>query len=294
MIAKIPTSICINGDIIAEEVCDVNGIVLIKKDTIINTDLKRSLVDLEISDISIYNPIRKSKDYDKLHKEMLKDIRKSLGEVIFRKEYMYTKITQYLARMYESIDNNSIIINALSRIKSIDEYTFTHSINTAFYSMFIAIWMGLDDQQIINATQAGLLHDIGKIYIPNEILNKPGRLSEEEYEIIKKHTLYGYFLLNEFGEFSSEVKRAVLFHHERTDLKGYPLSATSDYVGIISKIVAVADVYDAMTTDRVYKKGASPIEAMDFLSKDGMKVLDTYILKVFIENIPVYDFKMNA
>jgi putative nucleotidyltransferase with HDIG domain len=196
--------------------------------------------------------------------------------------------------MYESIDNNSIIINALSRIKSIDEYTFTHSINTAFYSMFIAIWMGLDDQQIINATQAGLLHDIGKIYIPNEILNKPGRLTEEEYEMIKKHTLYGYFLISEFGEFNPEVKRAVLFHHERTDLKGYPLSASSDYVGIISKIVAIADVYDAMTTDRVYKKGTSPSEAVEFLSNDGMKLLDSYILKVFIENIPLYDFKMNA
>jgi putative nucleotidyltransferase with HDIG domain len=294
MIAKIPTSISIDGDIIAEDVRDLNGIVLFRRDTIINAELKMSLMELGISDVCIYNPIHKSKDYDKLHREMLQDIRMSLGDIIFRKEYMYTRITQYLARMYESIDNNSIIINALNRIKSIDEYTFTHSINTAFYSMFIAIWMGLDEQQIINATQAGLLHDIGKIYIPNEILNKAGPLTEEEYEIIKKHTLYGYFLLSEFGGFNSEVKRAVLFHHEREDLKGYPLSASSDYVGVISKIVAVADVYDAMTTDRVYKKGASPFEAMDFLSNDGMKLLDNQILEVFIENIPIYDFKMNA
>jgi putative nucleotidyltransferase with HDIG domain len=294
MIARVPTSICINGDIIAEDVRDLNGTVLVAKDTMVNADLKKRLVDLGVLDVSIYNPIHKSKDYDKLHKEVLKDIRKSLGEVIFRKEYMYTKVTQYLARMYESLDKNSIIINALNRIKCIDEYTFTHSINTAFYSMFIAIWMGLDDRQIINATQAGLLHDIGKIYIPNEILNKSSPLTEEEYEVIKKHTLYGYFLLSEFGEFNAEVKRAVLFHHERADLKGYPLSASSDYVGIISKIVAVADVYDAMTTDRVYKKGASPFEAMDFLCKDGMAHLDTYILKVFIENIPLYDFKMNT
>jgi HD-GYP domain-containing protein (c-di-GMP phosphodiesterase class II) len=118
-----------------------------------------------------------------------------------------------------------------------------------------------------------LLHDIGKIYIPVDILNKKGRLTEKEYEIIKKYTLYGYFLINEFGEFNQEVKRAVLFHHERCDSLGYPLNASPDYVGVISQIVAVADVYDAMTTDRVYKKASSPFEVIKFLSTDGMKVL---------------------
>jgi putative nucleotidyltransferase with HDIG domain len=259
MIEKVPTSNYINVDTIAEDVYDLNLTVT-----------------------------------DKLHREMLQDIRSNLSEVLFRKEYTYTRITEYLARMYESINDNPIIINALDRIKKIDEYTFTHSINTAFYSMFIAIWMGLNDQQVINATQAGLLHDIGKIYISDEILNKKGPLNEEEYEIIKKHTLYGYFLLNEFGDFNLEVRRAVLFHHERCDSLGYPLNASPDYVGIISKIVAVADVYDAMTSDRVYKKGINPVDAMKFLSTDGMKVLDNEVLNIFLTNIPVYDFKMNA
>lgn len=259
MMEKVPTSTCINGDIISEDIYDLNLTVT-----------------------------------DKLHREMLQGIRISLSEVLFRKEYTYTKITEYLARMYESIDDNPIIINALDRIKKMDEYTFTHSINTAFYSMFIAIWMGLKDQQVINATQAGLLHDIGKIYIPEEILNKREQLNEEEYEIIKKHTLYGYFLLNEFGEFNKKVKRAVLCHHERCDSLGYPLNASPDCVGIISKIVAVADVYDAMTTDRIYKKGITPFEAIKFLSTDGMKMLDNEVLNIFLANIPVYDFKMNA
>lgn len=293
MIAKTPTSLCINGDMIAEDVRDSDGTVLCRRDTIVDGSMKRKLIDSGIPDISIFNPIHKSKEYGSNHKEMLRDIRKSLSEILFKKEYIYTKVTQYLACMYESIDNNSIIINALNRIKNIDEYTFTHSIHTAFYSMFIAMWMGLDDQQIINATQAGLLHDIGKIYIPGDILNKPGKLNEEEYEIIKKHTLYGYFLINEFREFDLDVRRAVLFHHERTDLKGYPLSASYDYVGIISKIVAVADVYDAMTTDRVYKKAASPYEAVYFLKNEGLKMLDNEIVRVFTENIPIYDFKIN-
>lgn len=257
MIEEIPTSTCISVDAIAGDVYDLTVTVT-----------------------------------DELHRKILQDIRGSLGEVIFRKEYMYTRVTEYLARMYESINNNPIIINALDKIKRIDEYTFTHSINTAFYSMFIAIWMGFNDQQVINATQAGLLHDIGKIYLPDKILNKPGSLTEVEYEIMKKHTLYGYFLLNEFGEFNQEVKRAVLFHHERCDSLGYPLNASPDYVGIVSQIVAVADVYDAMTTDRVYKKASPPFEVIKFLSTDGMKVLDNRVLDIFLTNIPVYDFKI--
>jgi putative nucleotidyltransferase with HDIG domain len=294
MITKLPTSTCINGDTVAEDVYDTKGLVLIKKNTIIDSNLKNKLLDIGIVNLKINNPIKRYDNFDKLHKEIIVDVKDSLREVIFRKEYIHTRVTDYLARMYESIDDNSIIINALDRIKKIDKYTFKHSINTAFYSMFIAIWMGLTDQEIINATQAGILHDIGKIYIPNEILNKEASLTKEEYEIVKKHTLYGYFLLSEFGDFNQDVKRAVLFHHERKDSLGYPLNASPDYVGLISKIVSVADVYDAMTTDRIYKKASTPIDVTKFLNTDGRNILDMDVLNVFLTNIPVYDFKMNA
>lgn len=226
-----------------------------------------------------------------LNRDMLVELKNNLSNVLFQKEYTYTHVTQFLAHMYESIKGNPIILNALDRIKKMDEYTFTHSVNTAFYSMFIAMWMGLGDQDIINATQAGFLHDIGKIYIPDEILNKKGRLTEEEYEIVQLHPLYGYSLLSEFSEFNLEVKRAVLFHHERIDASGYPLSAHEDYVGRLPKIVAVADVYDAMTTNRVYKKGKTAVEAIEFLSNEGRKELDNLVLSHFLGNIPVYDFK---
>ncbi|MGV8981051.1 HD-GYP domain-containing protein [Clostridium sp.] len=228
---------------------------------------------------------------DKLHNDMLQHVRSRLNEVLFRSEYKYTRCSDYVDRMCEGIDDNPIIINALDKIKEKDECTFSHSINTAFYSMFIAMCMGLSEGQVNNAIQAGLLHDIGKIYIPGEILNKKGSLVKEEYEIIKKHTLYGYFLLNEFGNFNLEVRRAVLFHHERIGSTGYPLSASLDNVGFISKIVAVADVYDAMTTNRVYKKGVDPDDAINFLCADGMKILDNEVIEIFQANIPIYDFK---
>lgn len=209
---------------------------------------------------------------EQLNRNMLVELKNNLSNMLFQKEYTYTHVTQFLAHMYESIEGNPIILKALDQIKKMDEYTFTHSVNTAFYSMFIAMWMGLEDQDIINATQAGFLHDIGKIYIPGAILNKPGALTAQEYEIIQLHPLYGYSLLNEFSEFNLKVKRAVLFHHERIDAKGYPLCASEDYVGLLPKIIAVADVYDAMTTNRVYKKGKTALEAIDYLSHQGRAI----------------------
>ena len=228
---------------------------------------------------------------EQLDRNMLVELKNNLSNVLFQKEYTYTHVTQFLAHMYESIEGNPIILKALDQIKKMDEYTFTHSVNTAFYAMFIAMWMGLTEQDIINATQAGFLHDIGKIYIPEAILNKPGALTQQEYEIIQLHPLYGYSLLNEFSAFNLEVKRAVLFHHERIDAKGYPLCATDDYVGLLPKIIAVADVYDAMTTNRIYKKGKSALEAIDYLSHQGRSQLDNRVLLHFLNNIPVYDFK---
>ena len=228
---------------------------------------------------------------EQLNRNMLVELKNNLSNVLFQKEYTYTHVTQFLAHMYESIEGNPIILKALDQIKKMDEYTFTHSVNTAFYAMFIAMWMGLAEQDIINATQAGFLHDIGKIYIPEAILNKPGALTQQEYEIIQLHPLYGYSLLNEFSAFNLEVKRAVLFHHERIDAKGYPLRATEDYVGLLPKIIAVADVYDAMTTNRIYKKGKTALEAIDYLNHQGRSQLDSGVLLHFLNNIPVYDFK---
>lgn len=222
-------------------------------------------------------------------RKLLQDLNNCLSDIFSQKEYLYTCVTKYLARMYDSIYDNQAIMNALAYIKNMDTYTFKHSIDVAFYSMSIAIWMGLSEENIVDATQAGLLHDIGKIYIPNCILNKTTRLSYQEYECMKKHTLYGYYLLNEYTQLNKNVKRAVLFHHERIDANGYPLKASQDFVGSISKIVAVADVYDAMTTERIYKKAATPLEALTFLNDEGREILDNRIIDTFLQNIPVYE-----
>ena len=139
-------------------------------------------------------------------------------------------------------------LRVLNEEKDFDEYTYTHSLNVALYAMLIGKWLRLDNNSIKNVIKAGVLHDIGKTKVPIEILNKKARLSDEEFDIIKKHTFYGYDLVRSTDCVSDEVCEAVLLHHEREDKSGYPYGIGGRQLGLYAKIVAVADVYDASPT----------------------------------------------
>jgi len=154
--------------------------------------------------------------------------------------------------------------------------------------MLAGKWLNLDGDSIRTVIKAGLLHDIGKMKIPVEILNKKAQLSEEEFEEIKKHTLYGYNMAKETKRFSEEVCRAVLSHHERMDKSGYPFGIGCEKIDIFSKILAVADVYDAMTSDRVYKKRDTPFRVFEMFKTEGVKNFDPKIVNVFLNNVSVY------
>jgi putative nucleotidyltransferase with HDIG domain len=135
---------------------------------------------------------------------------------------------------------------------------------------------------------AAVFHDIGKTKIPIEILNKKARLSDEEFEIIRKHALYGYEMIKSTGCIPNDVCKAVLLHHEHEDKSGYPFGFGGGQLGLYEKILAVADVYDAMTSDRVYKKRATPFEVFEMFKTVGIGIFDIDVLNVFLKNISTY------
>ncbi len=196
--------------------------------------------------------------------------------------------------VYAKINKYTDVFRCMDEVRAYDDYTYKHCINTAFYSMLIGRWLGLQESKVQKLILSGLLHDIGKVRIPIEILNKNGKLTDEEFELIKKHTIYGNDMLNEVSGVDHEVRRAVLFHHERLNCSGYPLNASTDTIGLYAKIVAIADVYDAMTSDRVYKKGATPFEAFELLKTEGEGLFDATILYTFINNISKYYLETEA
>lgn len=165
-----------------------------------------------------------------------------------------------------------------------DPYTKEHSSHVAKYSRLIAEKMGFSEEELQNVYCMGLLHDVGKVYIPGEILRKPAKLTDDEWQIMKRHTIYGSQVLNEFKDIP-EVKEAVLYHHERYDGKGYMKGLKGEEIPLVARIICVADSYDAMATDRAYRKALSKETILAELEKNKGIQFDPKIAQIMIELI---------
>jgi len=167
-----------------------------------------------------------------------------------------------------------------------DSYTYRHSLSVAEYALILGD--AIEYEEMEDLVLAAQLHDVGKISISTEILNKPGKLTAEEYNIIKKHSQNGYDLLNKVEQFE-KAKEGVLYHHERYDGKGYPLGLLGDEIPIMAQIIAVADIYDALTSDRAYRMAIDCHAAMDILFEEKGKALNPELVDIFYEEMKKKD-----
>lgn len=195
-----------------------------------------------------------------------------------------TKITNDLI---QAINSNHALAVDITALKTSDEYTFKHSVDVATISMVIARNLGMSHQDIYNIGIAGLLHDMGKAKIPLEILHKPARLTADEFEVMKKHSELGYQILKNKNEFNIAISLAVLQHHEKMDGKGYPFGYKEDKICPYAKILSVADVYDALVTERPYKKSFSQRTAVEMLMAMTAE-LDITAMRSFMESVILY------
>jgi putative nucleotidyltransferase with HDIG domain len=189
--------------------------------------------------------------------------------------------------LMKAINDNAAIAVDINALKTSDEYTFKHSVDVATMSMIIAKNMGYSQDDIYNIGLAGLLHDIGKSKVPLEILNKPAKLNDEEFAVMKKHTIFGYEIIKEKENFSKTIALAVLQHHEKMNGKGYPLGVTSDKISNFAKILSVVDVYDALVTERPYKKGLSQRTSIEMIMS-MTEELDMKAMKTFFKTVILY------
>ncbi len=179
---------------------------------------------------------------------------------------------------------SEILFSYLHIINYKGEYLFRHSVNVAFFAGLIGKWLQWSEAEIQQLVMAGLLHDIGKMRIPIDILDKPGRLLPEEMDVMKKHPVLGYEILQEATVMDEIIKQGILQHHERFDKRGYPYSLPESDISQIAKVIAVADVYDAMISTRVYHKAMSPIAVMHEIYKEMFVKLDLRICSIFIQH----------
>ena len=189
----------------------------------------------------------------------------------------------------KEIVSSSNLLLQLSAIKIIDDYTLSHMVNVAVYAGSMAKYLNFSTEDIRDITLAGLLHDAGKAKLPIDILVKPDKLTENEYEIIKKHSEYGYLELKKVVELSERVRQVALQHHERGDGSGYPNGLKQKEISLFARIIAIVDVYDALTSDRCYRKRVLPHESVEVIMGDcAFGKLDVELVKIFLRNIALY------
>lgn len=176
------------------------------------------------------------------------------------------------------------LFNMLHCIRDYDEMTYMHSVNVSLICNCFAQWLSMSEDERRMLTLAGLMHDVGKTLIPREIILKPDALTEQEYTTVKTHTLRGYELLKT-RKVDDRIKMVALQHHERADGSGYPFGKTGDQIDSYAMIVAIADVYDAMTSDRIYRPRICPFEALRQLQCDEISKYDPRFLIPLLEQI---------
>lgn len=189
--------------------------------------------------------------------------------------------------LMKAMTENDAIAVDIGALKVSDEYTFKHSVDVSTMAMIIAKKHGLSDDMVREIGISGLLHDMGKSRIPNEVLNKPGRLTDEEFGLMKKHAVFGYQILKEKNTFNDRILMGVLQHHEKLNGAGYPMGVTAEKMHIFPRIIAVADIYDALVTERPYKKGFSPRDAVEMIMAMTQE-LDIDVMKSFLGSVILY------
>lgn len=172
----------------------------------------------------------------------------------------------------------------LHNLRSVDDSVYAHCLNVALISRTIGKWLKMSAEDLETLTLAGLLHDIGKTLIPDDLLNKQEKLTEEEYDLVCQHSKLGYDLLRSLP-LDSHVKKAALMHHERCDGSGYPGKCTTDAIDDYAQIIAIADVYDAMTAARTYRAPLCPFQVIAEFEKDGLQKYKPKFILTFLEHI---------
>lgn len=288
------------GSVLAKTIYDGEGRVLLKEGVELTASLIEKIEALHIytiyindkyTDVVIEDVIKpeiRQKAIKKI-KDTFYKISEYTGKSVYRENENEFQSIHYMAsELLEEILLQKDVMIGLVDIKSFDDYTYQHSVNVAVISLIIGIKLRFHKYELFDLCVGALLHDVGKLFIPNEILNKPGELNEEELKIVRQHTQKGYDYLKGSYGISVPSRIVALQHHERIGGQGYPEGREGEKISILAKIVSVADVYDAMTSDRVYRKALAPNEALEYIMANGGIKFDYKVVQAFSKVVIPY------
>ncbi|SNR96999.1 HDIG domain-containing protein [Anaerovirgula multivorans] len=293
-----------DGTPIAYDLCNPQGAILVKKGTKMTAFLKQKLqknnIIYLITNVSPFEVlddrikyldepvVKQIEEIKKVYKQSFQEISKEFE--IFRSGGNIDKkmIASLAKNLVSSINENQQVYMSIQGIRRKDEYTYLHSIDVSIFMILFGKTMSFNAKEIEDAAIAGLLHDIGKTQIRDSILLKPDKLTPEEMEIMKRHTLYGYDILKNQLGYKEDIAKAAKEHHERIDGGGYPQGIKWDKLYLFSKMVAICDIYDAITAERIYKRAMLPHKAIEYLMSIVGTQLEHSLVRKFIHNIAIY------
>lgn len=304
----------VSGMTLAEDVTLPNGHLVISAGTTLDYALIQKLSDYHILEIIVYSDsdtdltateplpavpveeenmlyferIKSRDDFKIFHKDYLalaETMKSNLNDIVHNNTPVEPDVLLKKTRELIRESRCSLhLFDMLHSMREFDDLTYIHCVNVSLICSVMGQWLGFSQEDTDTLALAGLLHDIGKLLTPNGILTKPDRLTPNEYSIMKKHSDFGYDALKDQG-IDIRIKEACLYHHERCDGSGYPEGLKADKIPEFAKIVAIADVYDAMTSKRVYRKALCPFSVVQTLEEECYDKFEPKYLVPFLHNV---------
>lgn len=289
------------GMILAKNV-EQGGKILIKKDVPITSQMISKIKNmLFIGTVEIYDKrINTKKQNTNILKErQLVKVQAEFQEISLKLQRTFrlllnengsamNEIREFSRKIQSEINSSSIVIKNVVLYGSGVDSIYRHSVNVAALSGIIGKWIGYDQTKLNSLMYSAILHDFGKTKIDRELLKKEETLTMHEFSTIRTHAQLGYKIVKEISYLDTSVMYGVLMHHERLDGSGYPLGLKDESIHPFARIIAIADVFDAMNSNRGYKKKRLPFEALQIVKNESLGKLDYEYVKIFLEHIVDY------
>ncbi len=292
----IPVDCMSVGMIVGENLYNQTGDLLLSRGTALTPEFISAIERLKYNGIYIEDDLSKDIDVinivsDRKRANIVKGIKgafKELGRGTPNARQTLEAAKSKIEDIVDEICKNPDLMINMVDMKVFDDYTYYHSVNVAILSIVIGVALGLDRGELCNLGYGALLHDIGKVFIDKALLNKKEKLTDEEFRILKEHSLLGYEHIKQGFGVSKSSCMAILDHHERYSGGGYPNGTKGEEISLYGRIISVADVYDALTSDRPYRKAMIPAEAIEYIMASTEVLFDPKIVAVFVKKIAPY------
>lgn len=260
----------------------------IKQIPIYIRETKKSVEEPVLKNASQYQAIKASAEFKQFqgkYVDTVDNFRSELNKLSSSNSTVdINGLLSYSNNLLENCRNGMHLFDVLHCMREFDDITYVHCVNVSLLCNVFGKWLKLPKEELDMLTLAGLLHDIGKLTLPSELINKQERLTDSEFTLIKTHTLQGYNMLKD-KNLDERVVNAALMHHERCDGSGYPYRLKGNDIDTFAKIIAIVDVYDAMTSPRVYRPALTPFEAIASFEAEGLQKFDPKYIMIFLEEI---------